>query len=94
MCCLPFPPTGKERVALFMSDSTNVLSPGRTLSEKVVHDSIVQKVSVHLPACLWEMSGSVPVSCNCPLHKMPVQILGITPSHLSIAVYLPNDAPQ
>ncbi len=36
--------SGKEKVALFMSDSTNVLAPGRTISEQVVSDSIVQKV--------------------------------------------------
>lgn len=35
---------GKEKVALMMSDSTNVLSPGRTSSERIVQDSIVQKV--------------------------------------------------
>ncbi|GIL57528.1 hypothetical protein Vafri_12738 [Volvox africanus] len=38
---------GSEPVALMMSDSTNVLSPGRTLSEQVVHDSIVDKVLQH-----------------------------------------------
>ncbi len=46
------PPTfsiaaGKEPVALMMSDSTNVLSPGRTLSERVVEQSIIQKVLAH-----------------------------------------------
>ncbi|KAG2451327.1 hypothetical protein HYH02_003932 [Chlamydomonas schloesseri] len=38
---------GNEPVALMMSDSTNVLSPGRTLSETVVHDSLVDKVLEH-----------------------------------------------
>ena len=35
---------GKEGVSLMMSDSTNVLSPGRTTSESDVADSIMQKV--------------------------------------------------
>jgi mRNA degradation ribonuclease J1/J2 len=30
-----------------MSDSTNVLSPGRTQSERVVEESLVQKVMAH-----------------------------------------------
>eukprot|EP00884_Botryococcus_braunii_P003552 jgi/Botrbrau1/13198/Bobra.0351s0011.1 len=42
-----FESLGKEGVALFMSDSTNVLSPGRTLSEAVVRDSLMEKVLAH-----------------------------------------------
>jgi len=42
-----FDALGKEKVSLFMSDSTNVLSPGRTASEAVVHDAIVNKVMGH-----------------------------------------------
>ena len=38
---------GKEGVALFMSDSTNVLSPGRTLSETTVRDALVTRVMGH-----------------------------------------------
>lgn len=38
---------GKENVSLLMSDSTNVLSPGRTFSEKVVEKSLVEKVMAH-----------------------------------------------
>lgn len=38
---------GKEGVALFMSDSTNVLSPGRTLSETVVRDALIKRVMGH-----------------------------------------------
>nr|BAD44310.1 putative protein [Arabidopsis thaliana] len=34
----------KEGVTLMMSDSTNVLSPGRTISEKVVADALVRNV--------------------------------------------------
>jgi mRNA degradation ribonuclease J1/J2 len=30
-----------------MSDSTNVLSPGRTISESVVRDALIQKVLGH-----------------------------------------------
>ncbi|KAL2515108.1 RNA-metabolising metallo-beta-lactamase family protein [Forsythia ovata] len=37
----------KEGVSLMMSDSTNVLSPGRTLSETVVADSLLR----HISAC-------------------------------------------
>jgi len=40
-----FEQIGKEGVALFMSDSTNVLSPGRTLSERQVEDSILRRVA-------------------------------------------------
>ncbi len=39
--------TGKEDVVLMMSDSTNVLSPGRTPSERVVEKSIMEKVLKH-----------------------------------------------
>ncbi|XP_050223050.1 ribonuclease J isoform X2 [Mercurialis annua] len=35
----------KEGVTLMMSDSTNVLSPGRTLSESVVADSLLRHIS-------------------------------------------------
>ncbi|KAG9155963.1 hypothetical protein Leryth_012040 [Lithospermum erythrorhizon] len=35
----------KEGVTLMMSDSTNVLSPGRTLSESVVADSLMRRIS-------------------------------------------------
>eukprot|EP00882_Tetradesmus_deserticola_P006073 GHRQ01006393.1.p1 GENE.GHRQ01006393.1~~GHRQ01006393.1.p1 ORF type:complete len:401 (+),score=131.59 GHRQ01006393.1:181-1383(+) len=37
----------KEPIALMMSDSTNVLSPGRTSGEKVVQESLTQKVLDH-----------------------------------------------
>jgi L-ascorbate metabolism protein UlaG (beta-lactamase superfamily) len=42
-----FEQLGKEGVALFMSDSTNVLSPGRTTSEAVVRESLAQRVLSH-----------------------------------------------
>ncbi|KAK4743653.1 hypothetical protein SAY87_009965 [Trapa incisa] len=35
----------KEGVTLMMSDSTNVLSPGRTISEAVVEDSLIRHIS-------------------------------------------------
>ncbi|KDP30936.1 hypothetical protein JCGZ_11312 [Jatropha curcas] len=35
----------KEGVTLMMSDSTNVLSPGRTISESVVADSLMRRIS-------------------------------------------------
>ncbi|OVA17533.1 SANT/Myb domain [Macleaya cordata] len=35
----------KEGVTLMMSDSTNVLSPGRTISESVVRDALLRKIS-------------------------------------------------
>ena len=38
---------GSEGVALFMSDSTNVLSPGRTLSEATVRDAMITRVMGH-----------------------------------------------
>ena len=42
-----FERVGKEGVTLMMSDSTNVLSPGRTISESLIRDSMVQKVLGH-----------------------------------------------
>ncbi|KAF8408407.1 hypothetical protein HHK36_007559 [Tetracentron sinense] len=36
----------KEGVTLMMSDSTNVLSPGRTISESVVADALLRHISV------------------------------------------------
>lgn len=38
---------GKEGVALLMSDSTNVLSPGRTTSENVVEKAMIERVLGH-----------------------------------------------
>jgi beta-CASP RNase J family ribonuclease len=38
---------GKENVTLFMSDSTNVLSPGRTTSESDVERNLVRRVMGH-----------------------------------------------
>ena len=38
---------GKDGVALFMSDSTNVLSPGRTTSEADVESNLVRRVLGH-----------------------------------------------
>ncbi|KAL4450117.1 hypothetical protein ABPG77_010786 [Micractinium sp. CCAP 211/92] len=38
---------GREGVTLFMSDSTNVLAPGRTTSEAVVEKSLVERVLRH-----------------------------------------------
>ena len=38
---------GKEGVALLMSDSTNVLSPGRTTSEAGVRKAIMDRVMGH-----------------------------------------------
>ena len=38
---------GKENVTLFMSDSTNVLSPGRTTSETDVEQNLVRRVMGH-----------------------------------------------
>uniref|UniRef100_A0A383VM73 Uncharacterized protein n=1 Tax=Tetradesmus obliquus TaxID=3088 RepID=A0A383VM73_TETOB len=38
---------GKEPISLMMSDSTNVLSPGRTPGEKIVQESLAQKVLDH-----------------------------------------------
>ena len=38
---------GKEGATLFMSDSTNVLSPGRTVSEASVERRIMQRVMGH-----------------------------------------------
>lgn len=39
--------TGREGVTLLMSDSTNVLSPGRTTSEAMVHKSLAARVMAH-----------------------------------------------
>ncbi|GMH37110.1 hypothetical protein BSKO_04983 [Bryopsis sp. KO-2023] len=44
---------GKEGVTLLMSDSTNVLSPGRTTSESVVQKSIAEKV------LSWDNKGRI-----------------------------------
>ena len=38
---------GKEGVALFMSDSTNVKSPGRTTSEVLVEEALIRRVGGH-----------------------------------------------
>lgn len=38
---------GKEGVALLMSDSTNVLSPGRTTGEDVVEKAMIERVLGH-----------------------------------------------
>lgn len=38
---------GQEGVALMMSDSTNVLSPGRTTGEALVAKNLIQKVAEH-----------------------------------------------
>lgn len=38
---------GREGVTLFMSDSTNVLSPGRTISESTVQQAIIKRVASH-----------------------------------------------
>ena len=40
-------PPGKEGVALLMSDSTNVLSPGRTTSEETVRKALMERVMRH-----------------------------------------------
>ena len=42
-----FERVGKEGVTLMMSDSTNVLSPGRTTSESVIREAMMQKVLGH-----------------------------------------------
>jgi len=42
-----FEALGQEGVTLFMSDSTNVLSPGRSLSESVVQKNLIQRVLEH-----------------------------------------------
>ncbi len=39
--------TGKEGVALLMSDSTNVKSPGRTTSEADVEEALMRRVLGH-----------------------------------------------
>ncbi len=38
---------GKEGVALMMSDSTNVLSPGRTTSESDVQKNMINRILGH-----------------------------------------------
>lgn len=42
-----FEQLGRDGVALFMSDSTNVLSPGRTTSERSVEEALVRRVMGH-----------------------------------------------
>lgn len=42
-----FDQLGKEGVSLFMSDSTNVLAPGRTTSELLVETSLMNRVMGH-----------------------------------------------
>lgn len=42
-----FEQVGKEGVALMMSDSTNVLVPGRTVSERDVERNLMRKVAEH-----------------------------------------------
>jgi beta-CASP RNase J family ribonuclease len=42
-----FEALGREGITLLMSDSTNVLSPGRTTSEKMVEDALVRRVMGH-----------------------------------------------
>eukprot|EP00887_Chlorella_sp_A99_P006856 scaffold2.g6856.t1 len=42
-----FEQLAKEGVTLFMSDSTNVLAPGRTASERVVEGSLIKRVLGH-----------------------------------------------
>ena len=38
---------GREGVTLMMSDSTNVLTPGRTISESTVQQAIINRVAAH-----------------------------------------------
>ncbi|GAB4818720.1 hypothetical protein N2152v2_005766 [Parachlorella kessleri] len=42
-----FESLGREGVTLMMSDSTNVLAPGRTGSERVVEESLMKRVLAH-----------------------------------------------
>ena len=42
-----FEGVAKEGVALMMSDSTNVLAPGRTVSEQLVEENLIRKVMEH-----------------------------------------------
>ena len=42
-----FEQVGREGVALMMSDSTNVLSPGRTTGESPVAENLIRKVAEH-----------------------------------------------
>ena len=51
-----FDSLSKEPIALMMSDSTNVLSPGRTASERVVEKSLIEKVGA------WKGKGRVLVT--------------------------------
>ena len=44
---IPWQYAGREGIALMMSDSTNVLSPGRTTSEASVQQSIIERVLSH-----------------------------------------------
>ena len=53
---------GKEPVSLMMSDSTNVLSPGRTSSERVVEQALAQHVLSHA-GIYWCLFGSLFVCC-------------------------------
>lgn len=38
---------GREGITLLMSDSTNVLAPGRTSSERLVEENIMRRVMEH-----------------------------------------------
>jgi hypothetical protein len=42
-----FAGAGREGVTLMMSDSTNVLTPGRTISESTVQQAIINRVASH-----------------------------------------------
>jgi mRNA degradation ribonuclease J1/J2 len=42
-----FEQVGREGVALMMSDSTNVLAPGRTIGEREVEANLMRKVAEH-----------------------------------------------
>lgn len=65
-CC---PPAGREGVSLFMSDSTNVLAPGRTTSEQLVETSLINRVMGHqgkgrvITTQVWRAGGG---SSGCP----------------------------
>ena len=65
---------GKEGVALLMSDSTNVLSPGRTTSENVVEKAMVERVLGH------HGKGRVlTTQFASNIHRCPSKFLGIPP---------------